>query len=312
MWHVLPFEIEEGWKSILGWHDCVDVDVLISQLGRSIAVRDMHSIDETLSYLDQCHQAEDYANHLSELKFIRGTDGELANPANVCRQGVERLIPYLHTVDPRFCDDHSKIMKLTNVPDLPQLEQLRRVQKVLESRNALDEKDLNVAIGLACIWGTHFSEATDGLKLPNSNGALVDIADLVFPDVPSLSDTTRHILHPKISRTTAAQLKVEPLSESMRKGDLGIADPDDDDEFYQREEITDGIRDTLDRYTREHTFHEYLANADDCGSASEVNFFFDGTTYGTTHLLSEDLQVLQGPSLLIHNDGSEYHLLIRT
>ena len=304
VWHVLPFQIEESWRSILGWHDCVDVSVLISQLGRSIAARDIYSIDQTLSYICRHHLVENYADRLSKLDFIRSTDGELANAANVCRQGVERLIPYLYVVESRFWNDHTEIMKLTNVPELPQLEQLKSVQKALESKNALNEQDLDVAVELARIWGLRYPEATDGLKMPNDNGALVDVGNLVFNDTPWLSAGTHAIVHPKISRTTAEQLKVEPLSELERKGTLGITDPDDD-EFCQREEIADGIRDTLDRYTREHTFHEYLANADDCGSASEVNFFYDGTSYGTKDLLTEDLQGLQGPSLLIHNNGGK-------
>ena len=304
VWHVLPFHIEESWRSILGWHGPVNVNVLISQLGKSIAVQDIHSVDRTLSYIRQHHLAENYADRLSDLNFVWSADGELANAAKVCRQGVERLIPYLHVVESRFWDDHSEMMKLTNVPELPRLEQLKDVQKALESKNALDEQDLDVAIELARIWGVQFRENTKGLKLPNDNGVLVDVDDLVFNDTPWLSEGNHAVLHSKISRTTAEQLKIEPQSELERKGNLGIADPDDD-EFFQREEIADGIRDTLDRYTREHTFHEYLANADDCGSASEVNFFFDGTSYGTKDLLTEELQGLQGPSLLIHNNGGE-------
>jgi sacsin len=304
VWHVLPFQIEESWRSVLGWHDCIDVDVLISQLVRSIAARDVHSIDQTLSYLYRNHPVEKYADRLSELSFVLTTDGELANAATVCHRGVEKLIPYLHGVESRFWDHHSEIMNLTNVPELPRLEQLKNVQKDLESKDSLKEQDLDVATELARIWGNQFPETTDGLKLPNDNGAFLDVRDFVFNDTPWLSAGTRAILHPKISRTIAEQLKIEPLSELLRKGELGIADTDDD-EFYQREEIADGIRDTLDRYTREHTFHEYLANADDCGSASEVNFFFDGTSYGTKCLLTEDLKSVQGPSLLIHNNGGE-------
>ena len=304
VWHVLPFQIEESWRSILGWHDCVNINVLISQLGKSITALDINSVDQTLSYIRQHHPVEKYADRLSDMNFVWSADGEFANAAKVCRQGVERLIPYLHVVESRFWDDHSEMMKLTNVPGLPRLEQLKDVQKALESKNPLNERDLDVAIELARIWAVQFRETIEGLKLPDDNGALVDVNDLVFNDTPWLSAGKHAVLHPKISRTTAEQLKIEPLSELERKGSLGIADPDDD-EFFQREEITDGIRDTLDRYTREHTFHEYLANADDCGSASEVNFLFDGTCHGTKHLLTEELRGLQGPSLLIHNNGGK-------
>jgi len=119
------------------------------------------------------------------------------------------------------------------------------------------------------------------------------------------------MVHSNISRTIADKLMIEPLSELLRKGDLGIKDPDDD-EFDQREEVADGIRDTLGRYTRESTLHEYLANADDCNTASEVNFLIDGTCHGTKDLVSQELEELQGPSLFIHNDGGESSLIMRT
>jgi sacsin len=308
VWPVLPFQIDKSWRSILGWHKSINVNVLMSQLDRSIAAEDIHSVDRTLSYIQQHHAAESYAEHLLKLNFVRSSNGKHANAAIFCRRGAERLTPYLYNVEPRFWNDHSKIMKLTKIPGLPKLEQLKDILRTLDSKNALNEQELDVAVELAHIWGVQFPDAVDELKLPNDNAVLVELSELVFNDTPWLSAGTRAILHRKVSRTIAEQLRIERLSELAKKRDLGIEDPDDD-EFDQREEIADGIRDTLDRYTREHTFHEYLANADDCGSASEVNFSFDGTSYGTKHLIDEDLQGLQGPSLLIHNDGSKYILI---
>jgi hypothetical protein len=311
VWHVLPFQIDKSWRPILGWHDSINVNVLMSQLDRSIAAGDIHSIDQTLSYIQQHHAAESYAERLLKLNFVRSSNGKHANAANFCRRGAERLAPYLYNVEPRFWDDHSEIMNLTKIPELPKLEQLKDVLRTLGSKGTLNEQELDVTIELARIWGDQFPNIVDGLRLPNDSAVLVELGDLVFNDTPWLSAGTRAILHPKFSRIIAEQLRIEPLSELAKKRALGIEDPDDD-EFDQREEMADGIRDTLDRYTREHTFHEYLANADDCGSASEVNFFVDGTSYGTKHLIDEDLQGLQGPSLLIHNDGGEYVLINHT
>lgn len=127
---------------------------------------------------------------------------------------------------------------------------------------------------------------------------------LVFNDAPWISEVKCGLAHPKLSRAIADQLKLQPMSDLLRNGDLGISDIDDD-EFHQCEDVADGIRDTLDRYTRESTFHEYLANADDCGCASAVNFLFDGTSHSTEHLLTTDLDSLQGPALLVHNDGGK-------
>lgn len=304
VWHVLPFQVDNSWRSILGWQSSIDVDVLTSQLVASIRVSDLASVERTLSYIWQHHSTTNLAERLLKLNFVRNSKGELVNSGKACRRGGERLMPYLCTVEPRFWDAHVEIMKLTNIPEVPTLKQLQNVQNALGSGNALNERDLDVAVEVARIWSVQFPGSVEGLKLPDNHGMLLDVSDLVFNDTPWLSPAECAIVHPNVSRTTADQLMIEPLSELLRKGDLGITDPDDD-EFDQREEVADGIRDTLERYTRESTFHEYLANADDCSSASEVNFLIDGTRHGTKHLLTKDLEELQGPSLFIHNNGGE-------
>lgn len=304
VWHTLPFRVEHSWRSILGWQNRIQVDVLMSQLVRSIDASDLHSVEQILFYLDRHYAFEDYVGRLLGLNFIRSSNGLLISPAQACREGGERLMPYLYNVDSRFWDDHIEIMTLANVLEIPDLGRLHDVQKALESKGALNEADLDVAVEIARIWGSQACKSFHNLKVPDDTGLLVDVDSLVFNDAPWVSDVNRAVAHPKLSRAIADRLKMQPVSDLLRNGDLGISDIDED-EFNQREEVADGIRDTLDRYTRESTFHEYLANADDCGSASAVNFLFDETSYNTERLLTTDLNSLQGPAVLIHNDGGE-------
>lgn len=309
VWHVLPFQVDKDWRRILGWQNNIDINVLMSQLAASIAVSDIDSVERTLSYICKRHSIGNCIDSLLKLSFVRTSSGELVDAGKVCRWEGERLAPYLYTVEPRFWVGHSEIIKLSKIPQAPSLEQLKNVQKALESRNRLSEEDLDVAIEVARIWGIRFCNSLDGLKVPNRDRMLVDVCSVVFNDAPWLSEGKHAFVHPKVSQEMAERLKIEPLSHLLKNGDLGIVDPDDD-EFYQREEVADGIRDTLERYARESTFHEYLANADDCGSASEVNFLLDGTNYGTKNLLTKELHNLQGPSLLIHNNAGEWFLII--
>jgi sacsin len=309
VWHVLPFQVEQSWKSVFGWNDYIDVNVLMTQMVRAIAASDLPSVDQTLVYLHRHHTFESYACRLLDLNFVRSASGDLVSSAVVCRGGAERLGPYLHVVEPRFWDDHSQLMELAAVPELPNQEHLKKVQSALQVQEFLNEEDLDVATELARIWGARFCDSVDGLRLPTIGCVLGDIGDLSYNDVPWSPVEDHIILHPKIPQTIAAQLKIPLRSELLRNGALGIRDADDD-EFDQREEVVDGIRDTLDRYTRESTFHEYIANSDDCGSASDVNFLFDGRTYSTKKVLTKELEALQGPSLFIHNNGGQ--LILRT
>ena len=304
VWYTLPFQVESSWRSILGWQDPIRVDVLISQLARSIVELDIHSVEHTLLYLDRHYAVEGYVERLLGLNFIRSSNGLFISPAQASRGGAERLMPYLYNVDLRFWDEHTKILRQANVPEMPDLGRLHDVQEGLESKVPLHEADLDVAIEVVRIWSSQSHKSFENLKVPDETGLLADIDSLVFNDAPWVSEMKCGLAHPKLSRAIADRLKMQPVSDLLKNSDLGISDIDDD-EFNQREEVTDGIRDTLDRYTRESTFHEYLANADDCGSASAVNFLFDGTSYGTERLLTTDLASLQGPALLVHNDGGE-------
>ena len=304
VWRVLSIQVDDSWKSILGWQDRIQVDTLISQLVRSIDASDIHSVEQILFYLGKHHANEDYAGRLSGLSFIRSTNGSFISPIQACREGSDRLMPYLYNVDLQFWDHHTAIIMQASVPQTPDLARLHKVQKVLELKGALDEADLDVAVEIAHIWASQAHKSPFNLKVPNEKGLLVDVNSLVFNDAPWVSEVDRAVAHPKLSRSIAERLKMQPISDLLRNGDLGISDIDED-EFDQREEVADGIRDTLDRYSRESTFHEYLANADDCGRASAVNFLFDETSYNTERLLTAELSSVQGPALLVHNDGGE-------
>ena len=309
VWYTLPFQVESSWRSTLGWQDPFKVDVLTSQLIRSIEDSDIHAVEHTLCYLDRHYAVEDYVECLLGLNFVWSSNGLFISPAQASREGAERLMPYLYNVDLRFWDEHTGILSHANVPETPDLRRLHDVQEALESKGSLDEADLDVAVEVARIWSSQSHESFETLKVPNETGLLADVDSLAFNDVPWVSEVNCAKAHPKLSRAVADRLEMQPVSHLLRNGDLGISDVDED-EFNQREEVADGIRDTLDRYVRESTFHEYLANADDCGSASVVNFLFDGTNYSTERLLTTDLSSLQGPALLIHNDGGEQAFMV--
>ncbi len=99
-----------------------------------------------------------------------------------------------------------------------------------------------------------------------------------------------------------ASMPLGPSSESQHSGAANF----NDDEFDQREDVATGIADTLDRYTIQSTFKEYLANADDCESATELNWLLDERNdHPKQHLRTKELGDYQGPALLVYNNGGE-------
>jgi sacsin len=303
VWSHLPFYVQEGWRIILGWHFPVQVDVLMSQLGKSIEASDRRSIEQVLVYLSRNYLLVNYMRPLSELRFIESDQDLLVSPSRACRQGAEKLIPYLYNVDLRFWNQHNKLLTDMHVPATPDLKQLRYVQNELQLKAPLGEVDIDVAVEIARIWSFQPKESLKGLKMPDEGGLLVDLEDLTYNDSPYLSEMGCSFSHPKLSRAIGDRLGVRHLSERLNC-ELGISALEDD-QFDGREETTNEIRDVLNRYTPESTFREYLADADDRSSSSAVKFLVDETNYDTTRLVTEELGVLQGPALLIYNDSGE-------
>jgi sacsin len=112
-----------------------------------------------------------------------------------------------------------------------------------------------------------------------------------------------NLTHPNIPKSTIDSLNIEGLRARLLKGMLEIEDVDDEDEFDQREKVTTRIADTLDRYPVETTFREYLANADDSEGASHISWLLDQRVHPSGTLMTPELEIFQGPALLVHNDG---------
>jgi sacsin len=229
--------------------------------------------------------------------------GGLILPGKCFLYGKSGLSPYRFTVDRGFRDRHMVLLKELGVRDGPEFNDFIEIQAELEAACPLDSINIAVAVNLAMEMS---SSATAQIKLPDENGELVHCKDLTYRDVIHETVKGNYVaVHPEVPRQLTSQLGIEPLSARVKKGELGIEDIDDEDEYYQTEDVCDGIADTLHRYPIETTFTEYLANAEDCGSASELNWLLDERYHQTDKLVSDELGPFQGPSLLIHNNGSE-------
>jgi sacsin len=299
----LPFEVGPVWRLCFHWQDPITADRLVSQLAFGIEKSDLQIVNTVLSYMARSSQRPLYLQRMKGLNFVWTSEERFVTPNIACQDGCHRLVPYFHNIDPRFWSIHSKILLDLGAHSSLTSRQLLEVQQQLESTSPLSDSDLEVALEVTRLVSLDTKSSFASLKIPSDKGVLVRATEIAFNDLgPSDLPDDVFLTHRGISREIVDRLQIEPLSERLLKGKLGISDFDEE-EFDQREEVTDGIRDTLERYPKELTLHEYLANADDCGSASEVNWLLDETTYPGRSLIRPELADYQGPSLLVHNDG---------
>jgi sacsin len=303
---VLDFEISQDWNNRLGWNHPIPPAKLLAQLEHGIEQKDRKIIDAVLNYVNEKSQIDSVRQALMKLSCVVASDGQFVSVQKAFRRGCERLQPYFYNVDRLFWTNHGPLLKELGIKERPGLKDLLGIQDQLPSKDQLDENDIPIAIEISKLASAFPRSHLSSLKILDGTGRLRAIEDVIFHDLGLSAITgTFNSTHPDIPKTVIDALRIEPLSARVKKGELGIADADDD-EFDQHEDVATAISDTLTRYTVESTFKEFLANADDCKDAKELNWLLDKRIHSKKHLLTEELGDFQGPALLVHNDGGKH------
>ncbi|KAG4439308.1 hypothetical protein IFR05_005183 [Cadophora sp. M221] len=305
---LLETPISEAWESRLGWHSIIPAPILFSQLQHGISQKSREIVDAVLCYISANSLVEALATELMTLQFIFIRSdffvepSQAFRPAKLAFQGCYGLQPYLANVDYKFWRDHEKLLIQLGVSDKPQPSDLLKLQDILEAKGKLDDHDTGVAIEILKMAASFPRDSLLGLKVLGASGTFYHVGEIYYNDLGALrSKQDVNLTHPDIPLSTIKNLKIDSLSAQRVKGILEIED--DEDEFDQQENTINRISDTLERYPIETTFREYLANADDTEGASKISWVLDNKSHSCRELITPEMQVLQGPSLLSHNDG---------
>ncbi|KAF7860378.1 hypothetical protein EAF04_008504 [Stromatinia cepivora] len=304
---IVSFIISHRWQKFLGWNKILPDDILLAQLNHGIIKDDIAVVNAVLTYFKENFRIDAVSESLKQLRCVLTENGTFVTASKVFSSGCKLLDPFLGNIDTGFAKMHEDILKAMNVGLKPGVKDILDVQAQIE-RSGHPYKDSDIEILLETIkMASKFSrKSLGGLKVLDQDGVLCPVEDIAYNDAALLSDRIVdkvRFTNSRISQQTAQNLSIEKISERLKKGELQLADDDDDDgDFQQCEAITTSISTTLDRYPIESTFKEYLANADDA-KASTVNWMLDPRQHPTDNLLTEEMKDLQGPALLVHNDA---------
>ncbi|KAH0562155.1 hypothetical protein GP486_003148 [Trichoglossum hirsutum] len=306
---ILEYGVHGTWQSILGWYTTFHVDTLVRQLQAGAAEGDLDIVNAVLTYITQRGLQKDSADALRPINCILGSCGTLFPPAKVFVTGAARLSPYLGNIHIGFQKRYRRLLEVLGVSMGPSLQDLLQVQELLvAAENPLSNADVAVAIEVVNLASKFDRAKLAELKVPDQANRLQSIENIAFWDLEFSSTREKApLVHPNVPVEVVERLSIQPFSEKILMGKMGIHDRDDDgDEFYQHEKTTTRIADTLGRYPISTTFNEYLANAEDSGTATRVDWLLDeclNGSYPTERLLSKDLAAFQGEALFVHNDG---------
>ena len=178
-------------------------------------------------------------------------------------------------------------------------------------------QDLEVALYIVEQIAILHNEKTDqnlisDFKAPDQDGIMRTLSELTASgsDAP-ISLGNRPTLHPRISESIIKKLGLPTVEDRIL---AALNDPCFEQDFSQTQSPKAVIRDTLQRYSVESTFSEYLANAEDCmdeegKTATRIDWMIDHSTdYPTKKLITQELEAVQGKALFCYNDGGGFQM----
>jgi len=204
------------------------------------------------------------------------------------------------------------------------------------SARPLGARELDTAVSLVQYLSDHVEHIHGAMYVPSERGALALAQAMVFQDAKWLMNANASasasaaggkgkasaaapavlFVHPKLSNAVAEKVGVRSyratLSASLSER-LGVTSSGSDaalpsslsaQAFGQKESLVQRLRNILALYPEGvGVLFELLQNADDAG-AREMTLLFNADSYGTSSLLSGDMEAWQGPALYAYNDAS--------
>ncbi|KAI9761621.1 MAG: hypothetical protein M1840_001737 [Geoglossum simile] len=306
---ILDYEVHITWRELFGWDSPLPVCLVMLQLERGVVDMDLDIVGTVLKYIEKSQERGAYVDSLAHMDCILSSSHTFLRPDRIFLTGSTGLRPYLDNVDTIFLNQHRSLLTSLGLHTEPSLDDLIGVQANLAAmEQPLNLQDTAVAVDVVRLASSSGREKLPGLKAPDQRGKLQGLSDLAFWDLDysNRDSATMPLIHQDVPREAVERLGIQDYSEKLLMGEVGLDDQDDGDEFYQREKVTTGIADTLGRYPTTATFSEYLANAEDSGTAAQIDWLLDECLEGdhpSSTLLSKALAAFQGPALFVHNDG---------
>ena len=214
--------------------------------------------------------------------------------------------PYLYKLRDDLAKPFGTLMKSAGVKEFYEssdfVTSLEEMKKTFDD-TALDKKNLQVAVHLACLLGECLKdcdaadEKQQTIYIPDSQGIMQPASKLCIQDCLWISDendvyyANSMIPHP-ICRTLGVKTR---RAEALSRFAFGIP-------FGQKEKLTNRLQRLLQAYPCEkEILKELLQNADDA-EATEICFIKDPRRHPDERVFEDSWKPLQGPALCVYNN----------
>jgi sacsin len=304
---IVTIDVKKSLQNDLGWNDILEPSVIGKRIKK---ITESPSSLETaltpiLEYLQSksTELGQQIGEYIRELKwhisveaYFPGSIEGLWSPEDIFFRNAREFEPYLSVLPRSYISEFGEIIKHFGVACSPSPQRLLNVLSKLPTDQILDANQLDIVINILNYLLSFDDVDPNQLRVPGLDGRLYQLNEFFSLD--------HLVAHPHVPETFSFKYRIRRVRDDTAFLQH-LAEIDVFEDYYQEEQITTRIANTLKEYSLPTSFNEFIANAEDCGSATRVSWYLDAedVRFPSDYLFSSELNSWQTPGLYVYNDG---------
>lgn len=304
---IVAVDVKKSLQNDLGWNEILEPSVIGQQI--NVIARSTSSVESALNPIFEyikskmAELGDQIGNYIDKVKaqvsvkeYFPGSIEGLWSCNNIFFQNAREFEPYLSVLPRSYVSDFGEIIKVFGVAESPSAQCLLNILSKFPIDQTLNTNQLDIVINILNRLLSFENFDQNQLRVPSVDRRLYRINEFIASE--------DKLAHPRVSETFAFKYQIPRVHEDTAfLQHLNGADVFED--YWQEEQITTRIANTLKEYSLSTSFNEFVANAEDCGSATRVSWYLDAedVRFPSDSLFSSELSSWQTTALYVYNDG---------
>ena len=313
---IVPIHVDKPLHKTLGWDADIDPETISSRIEVVVSCESspnvQHALYPILVYLNNiaCLKGDKIGDYITKLQsklsskaWLPGSTNGLWPPERLFFKDARAFEPYFSELPIMWSTNLVKILSLLNLASRPNSDQIAEFITTFATCDPLTETKMDAVILALQRLESEVTDFPKMLMVPDINGILLPI-DEFFPKKGWVAGNSLRYAHPRVPSSLAFKLGIPQFKDDLAHAQM-MNGADIFDEFVQEENIVNRIAKQVKESTLWLSLNEFVANAEDCGSASKVTWILDSTKcrYPLETIFCEELEEWQTPGIYAYNDG---------
>ena len=311
---IVPIHVEEFLCAKFGWKDDLEphiisarIDYIIHSARSSSDVQlALYHVFDYLNNLSNPDRTSDYVTEinsiLSEKSWLPGSSEGLWRADRIFIRDARGFEPYMSDIPITYSQNFTRILQLLNIAPVPTSGHILDFILSAGTEPLSGQRLDAVILGLKRLDSDFDASFIERLMVPDIHGILRPVADY-FPD-NHIDGATFPYAHPRVPPSLTFKCSI-PQFENDLAQIQHMSGGDFFEEFCHEEDIVTRISTAIKESSQWASLNEFVANAEDCGTAKKAYWILDLQTseFPTEDIFCKELVEWQTPALYFYNDG---------